>query len=86
MDYMPVKFIDRHMTGFMPILEANEGDSLLCGRTVSDGAVFDQFYDALACMNVEIEDNRKAFRKVKVAKVVEFEGMVSCAVNVGEDR
>jgi len=81
-----VKFVDRHMTGFMPILEAVEGDSLLCGRTVSDGAVFDQFSDALACMNAEIEDNRHAFRKVKVAKVVAFEGMVSCPALPEDDR
>ena len=79
---MPVKFVDKHMVGFMPILEAFEGESLLCGRTVSDGAVFDHFHEALSCMNAELEDNRKAFRKVRVAKVVQFEGMVSCAVQV----
>ena len=73
------QFVDKHMVGFMPILEAEEGDSLLCGRTVSDGAVFDHFHEALACMNAEIEDNRHAFRKVKVATgLVQFEGMVSC--------
>jgi hypothetical protein len=80
---MPVTFVDTWNVGFMPILEAEEG-FLLCGRTVSDGAVFDGFHEALACMNAELDDNRKAFRKVKVAKVVEFSGMVSCAVNVLE--
>ena len=44
---MPVKFVDKHMSGFMPILEAVEGDSLLCGRTVSDGAVLNHFHEAL---------------------------------------
>jgi hypothetical protein len=72
------------MTGFMSVLEAEEG-FLLCGRTVSDGAVFDHFHEALSCMNTELEDNRLAFRKVKVAKVLEFEGMVSCWVNESDD-
>lgn len=74
---MPIKFVDKHMVGFMPILEASEG-VLSCGRKISDGAVFDKFSDALVCMNAELESNRKAFRKVKTAKVVEFEGMSLC--------
>lgn len=78
---MPIKFVDRHMSGFMPILEASEG-VLSCGRKISSGPVFDKFSDAFVCMNAWLENNRRASTKVKVAKVVEFEGMVSCAVHV----
>jgi hypothetical protein len=36
-------------------------------------------------MNAEIEDNRRAFRKVKVAKIVPFEAIVSCFMNAPVD-
>jgi hypothetical protein len=42
---MPIRFIDRYKAGFQVIVEANEG-FLLGGRTVSDGPVFDRFFDA----------------------------------------
>ena len=48
---MAVKFVDRHMRGFMAILHSEDGDFLSCGRTVSGGAVFDTFPQALAHMN-----------------------------------
>ena len=78
---MPVKFVDHHMTGFMPILKATAPDAdfdgyLLGGCTVDDGVVFNHFFEALTAMNDLIEVNREAFRKVKVAMVWECEGMV----------
>ena len=82
---MAVKFVDKHMRDFMSILEAAEGDFLACGRTVSGGAVFDKFSDALVCMNAELESNRKAFRKVRSAVIVEYEGKVSCGVHVTDN-
>jgi hypothetical protein len=73
---MPIRFVDRYTTGFAVIVEANEG-FLLGGRTVSDGPVFDRFFDALGYMNAVIDSNLKAKRSVRLGKVVEFEGMVS---------
>ena len=65
---MTVKFVDRHRTGWMPVVEASEG----------------------------IEQDVACHRKVKLGKVVEFEGMVSsyvlpddeagtCPVNSNDD-
>ena len=67
----------------MPIVEADEGEYLLGGQGVYDGAVFERFFDALHCMNEMIEDNVVANRRVKLGKVVQFRGMVSSFIHVG---
>ena len=76
---MPVKFVDKFKVGFQAIIEAEEGH-LLGGRMVEGGPVFAHSY-----MNVVIDENVKARRSVKLGKVVLFEGMVSCFVNVRDD-
>lgn len=48
--------------------------------------MFDTFSDALVCMNAWLENNQRVRTKVKVAKVVKFEGMVSCAVHVSDGK
>ncbi len=78
---MPIKFVDKHMVGFMPVVEASEG-YLLGGRMVCDGPVFERFFDALKVMNAWIEQELACDRKVKLGKVVLFEGMASCTVHV----
>ena len=35
---MPIRFIDKYKAGFQVIVEAVEGEYLLGGRSVSDGA------------------------------------------------
>ena len=52
---------------------------------IEDGPVFDTLFHALSYMNVVIDENVKARRSVKLGKVVPFEGMVSCFVNVRDD-
>ena len=81
---MPVKFVDKFKVGWTAIIEADEGH-LLGGRMVDDGPVFDTFFHALSYMNVVIDENVKARRSVKLGKVMPFEGMVSCFVNVLHD-
>jgi hypothetical protein len=82
---MAIKFVDKHMRGVMAILQSVEGDFLSCGRIVSGEIVFDTFAQALGHMNALIESNRQAFRKVQLAAVVEYEGIVSCGVHVPDD-
>jgi hypothetical protein len=48
--------------------------------------VFDTFFHALYYMNVVIEENMKAYRSVKLGKVIPFKGMVSCFVPPAEGR
>jgi hypothetical protein len=47
-----MKFVD----GYMPIVEAVKGEYLLGCRGVSDGAVFEWFFDALYVLNEEMKD------------------------------
>jgi hypothetical protein len=84
-EMMAVKFVDKFTIGFQVIVEAKEG-FLLGGCTISDNVACDTFFEALAYMNAVIEDNRQAYRRVKVAKVVEFKGMVSYGVHVPDKR
>ena len=81
---MPVKFVDKLKDGWQAIIEAESGH-LLGGRMVEDGPVFDTLFHALSCMSVVIEENVTARRCVKLGKVVQFKGMVSCFVNVSHD-
>ena len=81
---MPVKFVDKFKVGFQAIIGAEEGH-LLGGRMVGGGPVFDRLFDALSYMNVVIDENVKARRSVKLGKIVPFEEMVSCFVNVRDD-
>jgi hypothetical protein len=60
---MPIRFIDRYKEGFEVIIEAVEGEYLLGGRQVDDGAVFDTFDDALMWMNEILEANLEANRR-----------------------
>jgi hypothetical protein len=83
---MPVRFVKRYKVGFEVIIETADGDVLLGGRQVYSGAVFDTFFDALLCMNLMIESNQEAKRRVSVGKVVEFRGMVSTGVLVPDRR
>ena len=81
---MPVKFVDKLKDGWQAIIEADEGH-LIGGRMIEDGPVFDTFFQALAYMNVVIEENITACRSVRQGKVVPFKGKVSCFVNVSHD-
>lgn len=74
---MPLKHIRRYKAGFMPVVEAEEGEYLLGGQGVYDGAVFDGFFDALHCMSEMMQENLSANRRVKLGKVVPFRGLVS---------
>jgi hypothetical protein len=78
---MAVKFVDKFKVGWQAVIEAEEGH-LLGGRMVDSGPVFDTLFRALTHMNVVIDENEKANRSVRLGKVVPFEGMVSCFVNV----
>jgi hypothetical protein len=44
--------------------------------------VCDSFFEAVSYMNSVIEVNREADRKVRIAKVLEFRGMVSTPILV----
>lgn len=44
---MELKHSMRHMVGFMPVIEADNG-YLLGGRRVYDGPVFERFNEALS--------------------------------------
>ena len=70
---MAVKFVDKFKVGWQAVIEAEEGH-LLGGRMVDTGPVFDTLYRALTYMNVVIEENEKAYRIVRLGKVLLFEG------------
>jgi len=84
---MPVKFVDRHKVGWMPIVEASEG-YLLGGRKVCDGPVFERFFDALKVMNAWIEQNLACSRKVKLGRSYSSRGwcLVRCMCQTASDN
>ena len=64
---MAVKFVRKHMQGYQPIIEADEG-YLVGGRMADSGPVFDTLYQALTYMTVVIEENERAYRSVNLAR------------------
>ncbi len=75
---MTLKHTMKHMEGYMPVVEAADEGCLLGGRKIDSGPVFERFFDALYVMNSWIEQDIACHRSVKVGKVVEFKGTVSC--------
>lgn len=73
---MELKHSMRHMVGFMPVIEADNG-YLLGGRRVYDGPVFERFNEALSVMNAWIQLEGEIGRSIKMSWVKPFEGMVS---------
>jgi hypothetical protein len=55
---MPLKHTWKYMDGYIPIVEAVEGEYLIGGQGVYDGAVFERFSDALFCMNEMVAGGR----------------------------
>ena len=55
----------RHVVGFMPVTEADEGVYLLGGRKVHNGPVFERFGQALSVMNAWIQLEQETGRSVK---------------------
>lgn len=79
---MPLKHTTKYMDGFMPVIEAVEGEYLLGGRMVCNGPVFERVFDALYVMNAWIDQEIACHRSVKLGKVVQFRGMVSTMEHV----
>lgn len=77
---MEFKRATKYKEGYMPIVEADEGFCLLGGHPISDGAVYDNYPDALYVMHAVVKNNILAHRPVKSGKVVPFKGMVDCLV------
>ena len=79
---MAMKWSEKYMDGFMPIVQAVEGEYLLGGRMVIDGTVYETFFDALASMNRTVKNNIESGRRVRQGVIVEFRGMVSTSMHV----
>ena len=75
---MEFRRVERYMEGYMPVVEAAEECCLLGGHPISDGAVYDNYSDALFDMHAVVKNNILANRSVKSGKVVPFKGMVDC--------
>jgi hypothetical protein len=77
---MRIKRVMKYIDGFMPVLEAVEGEYLQGGRMVYDGPVFEQFFDALYAMGECMKSNLECGRRVQRGMVVPFQGMVGSLV------
>jgi hypothetical protein len=81
---MPIKRVMKYIDGYMPVIQAVEGEYLLGGRGVSDGAVFEKFSDALYVMNEKMKSNLECGRRVMLGAVVPYRGMVGSYVHVSD--